>query len=188
MPGGPFTEEGQSTALFLLGDLAMRNYQALNNDVDIAIGTFERLKSRIEVLSEEHQPLIRNDLIANNYIESLNRMRDCYEQHLADKDKRALVVKYVLRQFQSNESFHDEIVYLLFLYLTRLGTGEQASSVLLNSIILKDHNDIKIKKEATRQIDQFAAKTEVRILRPFLRDIDLYLQRNELTHTFHGSL
>ena len=60
--------------------------------------------------------------------------------------------------------------------------------MLLNSIILKDHNDIKIKKEATRQIDQFASKTEARILRPFLRDIDLYLQRNELTHTFHGSL
>lgn len=67
----------------------MRNYQALNNDVDIAIGTFERLKARIEVLCEEPHPLIRNDLIANNYIESLNRMRDCYEQHLADIEKKA---------------------------------------------------------------------------------------------------
>jgi len=52
--------------------------------VDIAIGTFERLKARIEYLSEDPHAVIRNDFIANNYIESLNRMRDCYEQNLTD--------------------------------------------------------------------------------------------------------
>ena len=42
-----FGEETQSTALLHLGDMAMRNYEALNDDIELAISTFDRLKSRI---------------------------------------------------------------------------------------------------------------------------------------------
>ncbi len=45
-----FSEESQSFALLLLGDIAMRNYEAVNDDIDIAINTFERLKLRIATL------------------------------------------------------------------------------------------------------------------------------------------
>ena len=50
---------------------------------------------------------------------------------------------------------HSEMVYLLFLYLSRLDQGALNSSVLLYSIILKDHKDIKIKKEATFLLEKF---------------------------------
>jgi hypothetical protein len=42
-----FNEEAQSTALLHFGDMSMRNYQALNDDIEIAINTFDRLKIRI---------------------------------------------------------------------------------------------------------------------------------------------
>lgn len=126
----------------------MKNYEALNDNVDLAIGTFERLKNRIDYLEGESHLIIRNDTIANNYIESLNRLRDCYEHNLKDQEKKSMIIKYVLTQFESNETFNDEIVYLLFLYLVRLNNGLHSSSVLIHSIILKDHKDIKIKKEA----------------------------------------
>ena len=47
------------------------------------------------------------------------------------------------------------MIYLLFLYLTKLNTGTYDSSVLLYSIILKDHPDIKIKKEAQYMLHKF---------------------------------
>jgi len=49
---------------------------------------------------------------------------------------------------ESASTSNPEIIYLLFLYLIRLDSGNFNSSVLLHSIILKDHPDIKIKKEA----------------------------------------
>lgn len=33
--------------------MAMRNYSALNDDIDIAISTFDKLKMRIEELEED---------------------------------------------------------------------------------------------------------------------------------------
>jgi hypothetical protein len=54
------------------------------------------------------------------------------------------VVNYLNKEGKSN----DEIVYLLFLFLCRLDQGGYKSSVLLYSILFKDHKDIKIKKEA----------------------------------------
>lgn len=61
----------------------MRNYEALNDDIDLAINTFNRLKQRIQTLEGDmHHVAVRNDPTANNYIESLNRLRDCYEAKL----------------------------------------------------------------------------------------------------------
>jgi len=101
--------------------------------------------------------LIRNDHLANNYLESLNRLRDCYEQKLTDTSKRNMIVGHVLSSLnkESASTTNPEIIYLLFLYLVRLDSGRFNSSVLLHSIILKDHPDIKIKREAQRQLDKF---------------------------------
>jgi hypothetical protein len=61
-----------------------------------------------------------------------------------------MIVGYVMSSLnkESGSTSNPEIIYLLFLYLIRLDTGNFNSSVLLHSIILKDHPDIKIKKEA----------------------------------------
>ncbi len=50
---GNFSEESRSTALLLLGDMAMRNYEAVNDDIDLAISTFDKLKARVHVLEGE---------------------------------------------------------------------------------------------------------------------------------------
>jgi len=39
--------------LLHLGDMAMRNYDALNDDIEIAIRTFDKLKTRIRVLEDD---------------------------------------------------------------------------------------------------------------------------------------
>ena len=135
----------------------MRNYKAVNDDIDLAIATFNRLKARVTLLESDMRVAVRNDLIANNYIETLNRLRDCYEEKLKDASKRNLIVGYVLNSLnkESNAHTNSEVIYLLFLYLIRLDSGQFNSSVLLHSIILKDHKDIKIKREALRQLDIF---------------------------------
>jgi hypothetical protein len=135
----------------------MRNYEAVNDDIDIAMSTFERLKLRIAELEHDGFTAIRNDPTANNFIESLNRLRDCYEEKLKDANKKSMIVSYVLNSLnkETTTKTNAEIIYLLFLYLIRLDSGSFNSSVLLHSIILKDHNDIKIKREALRQLDNF---------------------------------
>jgi hypothetical protein len=71
----------------------MKNYQAVNDDVDLAIGTFNRLRHRVDTLEIENpNPIVRNDTISNHYIESLNRLRDCYESMLKDSDKKTLII------------------------------------------------------------------------------------------------
>jgi hypothetical protein len=61
-----------------------------------------------------------------------------------------MIVGYVMSSLnkESASTSNPEIIYLLFLYLIRLDSGNFNSSILLHSIILKDHPDIKIKKEA----------------------------------------
>jgi hypothetical protein len=63
-----------------------------------------------------------------------------------------MIVGHVLGKLnkESASQTNQEIIYLLFLYLVRLDSGRFNSSVLLHSIILKDHPDIKIKREAQR--------------------------------------
>ena len=89
-------------------------------------------------------------------METLNKLRDCYELNLKDLNKRNVLLQYVLNYLNKEGSkMHSELVYLLFLYLSRLDQGAQKSSVLLYSIILKDHKDIKIKKEAALLLEKF---------------------------------
>lgn len=51
---------------------------------------------------------------------------------------------------------HDEVLYLLFLQLSKLAVhGQHVSTVLLHAILNKSNKDIKIRKEAERQIERF---------------------------------
>lgn len=89
------------------------------------------------------------DDVALTYMEAVNKFRDCFELHLRDDASRRELVQFVER-FLANEgtSSNSEIVYIIFLYLARLGKHKLTAPILLNSIILKTHEDIKIKKEA----------------------------------------
>jgi len=91
---------------------------------------------------------VRSDEAALTYIEALNKFRDCYEKNLKDANKRGMILNYVVNYLHKEGKTNDEIIYLLFLYLCRLDQGAHKSSVLLYSILFKDHVDIKIKKEA----------------------------------------
>ena len=67
-------------------------------------------------------------------------------------------MSYVLNSLnkETTSKTNSEIIYLLFLYLIRVDSAcNFNSSVLLHSIILKDHPDFKIKREAMRQLDSF---------------------------------
>jgi hypothetical protein len=71
-----------------------------------------------------------------------------------------------LASLEPSNPSQNELVYLLFLYLASLDrnftTTEQGETrevpdpkILVYSIQLQDHDDIKIRKEALRQIDAF---------------------------------
>ena len=89
------------------------------------------------------------DDVALTYMEAVNKFRDCFEQNLRDETNRGRLIQFV-EHFLANEttSSNSEIVYIMFLYLSRLGGKNLTATILLNSIILKSHQDIKIKKEA----------------------------------------
>ena len=89
------------------------------------------------------------DDIALTYMEAINKMRDCLESNLKDESNRQMLSKFVENYLAREGSSSDgEIIYILFLYLARLGGSKLSAAILLNSIILKTHSDIKIKKEA----------------------------------------
>jgi hypothetical protein len=99
---------------------------------------------------------------------------------LTDSLRKREVVAYVLDSL-NRESNAPHIVYLLFLYLVRLDDGSNTSTILLHSIILREHADIKIKKEATRQIESvnqsLAEKSPALVLARYLRDVEHFLAK-----------
>lgn len=98
-----FSEDSQSMSLQLLANLGIKTYDAINDDIEVSILLFERLKERIQHLKEDGIVAVRSDFIALNYIEALNKLRDCYSQHLTDASKRSLLLNQVLN-FLNKES------------------------------------------------------------------------------------
>ena len=87
------------------------------------------------------------------------------------------VENYLAREGSSSDG---EIIYILFLYLARLGGSKLSAAILLNSIILKTHSDIKIKKEAQFQLDRFnkAERADVQgLLQPFLHSLKPFFKK-----------
>ena len=74
-----------------MADMGTKNYKAINDDIDIAIDTFQKLKQRVNELELDGKTNIRNDSPCVNYIEALNKFRDCYERNLNDTNKRNLL-------------------------------------------------------------------------------------------------
>lgn len=141
--------ESIGLALKLIADIGLKNYAAINDDIEIAITIFQRLKDRVVDLEHDGILGIRSDMEALSYIEALNKLRECYQQNLKDTNKRNMLESFVLNYLnKEGMKCNSEITYLLFLYLSKLDQGAMNSSVLLYSILLKDHEDIKIKREA----------------------------------------
>lgn len=56
----------------------------------------------------------------------------------------------------AREERNAEILYILYLYVARLQSdGRLSADQLLHSINLKDHPDIKIRKEVLEQLSRF---------------------------------
>jgi enamine deaminase RidA (YjgF/YER057c/UK114 family) len=71
-----FDESLQSFALLLLAELGSKFFNlVLGQSIDLALQTFERLKQRIGDLKGS----VREDEICLTYMETLNKLRDCYE-------------------------------------------------------------------------------------------------------------
>ena len=138
-----------ATSYLLLAELAGANYHLVfGSSVDLATDVFRELQRCVEDCLIENRA-VRMDDVALTYMEAVNKFRDCFEQNLRDETNRGRLIQFV-EHFLANEttSSNSEIVYIMFLYLSRLGGKNLTATILLNSIILKSHQDIKIKKEA----------------------------------------
>jgi len=91
-------------------------------------------------------------------MEALNKLRDCFEQNVTDlEQKETLLVKIVsfLHSSEARDSKNSELLYILYLYVARLDKDNLKADLLLHSVNLRDHIDIKIRKEAIQQIERF---------------------------------
>lgn len=94
---------------------------------------------------------MREDDIALTYMEAANKFRDCFEKSMTDPVQRTSLIAYVDSYLQKEGlKSNAEIVYILFLYLARLDQENLSATLLLNSIILRTHQDIKISHEAKK--------------------------------------
>lgn len=180
-----FRDESIAMAYLLLAELASRNYHLVfGSEITLAIHAFEGLRSRVDNCYIEQKP-VRMDDIALTYMEAVNKFRDCFELHLRDEANRSMLTKFVEHYLQDEGKSSDgEIVYILFLYLARLGGDKLSSAILLNSIILKTHEDIKIKKEAQSQLDRFVRADDSAvqgILVPFLHSLKPFFKKYLVT-------
>ena len=99
-----YSQDSQSMAIKLLADLSIKNYQALNDDIEIAIETFQKLRYRIADLERDGVYAIRSDFNCMNYIEALNKLRDIYEQHLTDGNQRSILLNYVINYLNKDRA------------------------------------------------------------------------------------
>lgn len=94
-------------------------------------------------------------------MEAINKFRDCFEKDLNDATSRQALTSFVTGYLQREGlTTNAEIIYILFLYLARLDGERLSAPLLLNSIILKTHLDIKISNEAKRQLYRFKMAEE----------------------------
>lgn len=81
-------------------------------------------------------------------------------------------------------SSHGELIYILFLYVSRLDGDKLSAPILLYAITLKDHADIKIRKEAVTQLERFYRASDSAtegLLEPFLESVRIYLSKSSMT-------
>lgn len=181
----PYTHVSRAMACLLLAELASRNYHLVfGSEITLAIDVFNSLRSRVEDCNFENAP-VRMDEIALTYMEAVNKFRDCFEQNLRDEANRTMLSKFVESYLAKEGASSDgEIVYILFLYLARLSGDKLTAPILLNSIALKTHEDIKIKKEAQMQLDRFSKAEDQAVqglLQPFLHSLKPFFRKYLIT-------
>lgn len=107
------------------------------------------MKARIEEISDKFA--VREDDISLTLMEALNKFRDCFEQNITElEQKETLLSKIVsfLHSTEARDPKNSELLYILYLYVARLDKDHLKADLLLHSVNLRDHADIKIRKEA----------------------------------------
>jgi len=176
-----FEQISQAQVYVCLADLARHDHLQVFNPTSLSLSMlsieiFEALTYRINQI-EAIKP-IRDDEQCLIYLEALNKFKDIVDAKgstdatiMAEKQVvLKLVTKFLnkellkLNHVQKEDSVatNNEMIYILFLYLVSLdkrvdenGVVLPNPSVLFYAISLKEHADIKIRKEAARQIEQF---------------------------------
>jgi hypothetical protein len=143
-------------ALLMTAELGAKFFDlVLGQSIDIALVAFDSLKNRIKEISGVKA--IREDDLCLTYMETMNKLRDCYELLLQNRELKdsltSKIVGYLHSQEASNPE-NSELLYILYLYIARL-SSELNAPLLLHSVNLKDHTDIKIRKEACKQLERF---------------------------------
>jgi hypothetical protein len=97
--------------------------------------------------------------------------------------KETLLAKIVsfLHSSEARDAKNSELLYILYLYVARLDKENLKADLLLHSVNLRDHVDIKIRKEALQQIERFEKASLAQtsgMLAPFL-DAIKHLFRSE---------
>jgi hypothetical protein len=67
---------------------------------------------------------------------------------------------HFLHSSEARDQKNSELLYILYLYVARLDKETLKADLLLHSVNLKDHLDIKIRKEAIQQIERFEKATQ----------------------------
>lgn len=142
-------------AFTLLADLGSKNFSAVEDKVSLIYENFERLVEIAEELADTKEN-IREYGEALYIMEALNKFRDIFAKNLPkDNLKRAELINFTTNLL-NKKVHHNEVLYLLFLQLSKLATsGQQTSTVLFHAILNKSNPDIKIRREAERQIEKF---------------------------------
>lgn len=165
-----------------LADLARQDHSQVFNPTSLSLSmlsieVFEALQYRI--LQIESIKPIRDDELCLVYLEALNKFRDIIDEKgrqdsMINQEKQIvlkLVTKILNKQLLSivyagqpedSAATNSEMIYILFLFLASLdkrydekGMLLPNPSLLFYATSLKEHPDIKIRKEAGRQIELF---------------------------------
>jgi hypothetical protein len=65
-----------------------------------------------------------------------------------------------LQSSEARDVRNSELIYILYLYIARLDKDKLSAPLLLHSVNLKDHPDIKIRKEVGLQLERFELSSE----------------------------
>lgn len=134
----------------LLADLGAKNFSAVEDKVDLLYEYFERLVQIADEMTDRREN-IREYGEALYIMEALNKFRDIFAKNLPqDNLKRAELVNFTINML-NKKVHHNEVLYLLFLQLSKLAvSSQQSSTVLFHAILNKSNPDIKIRGEAER--------------------------------------
>jgi hypothetical protein len=104
----------------------------------------------------------------------------------------SLVTKLLNKELQNISQNNNDVIYVLFLYLTDLDKRKDAKTgnevpnpaILLYAVSLKEHEDIKLRKEAIKQIEIFEKLEDQsgdnKILPDLMAAVKKFFTRNEI--------